>query len=126
MQRFSDELHEISWRRNPISQPTHWNASASDILPSSQKPNDEVSFEPAVQYLRHDIHVGNKGGLEDDTDVGCIEEFDGILLFISSVFFMGKFQVDLESLHVNDEEENGDGGQQVGQIWTAGTVECLV
>lgn len=39
----------------------------------------------ALAYLRDDVEIGDESRLQDDGDVGCVEQLDGIAAVLTSV-----------------------------------------
>lgn len=66
--------------------------------PSAQKVNQEISAEFGGQHLGNNIEVGDKGTLEDDRNVRCVEEFDRIGAVLASVSCRLDWQIYSESL----------------------------
>ena len=56
------------------------------------------------------VEVGDEGGLEDDRDVGGVEELDGVAAVLASVPGALDGQVHPESLEVYHHAEDEDGG----------------
>lgn len=53
--------------------------------PGAQQVNQEVATEASGEHLRDDVQVGHKGRLEDDGNVGGVEELDGISVVLATV-----------------------------------------
>ena len=51
-------------------------------------------------YLRYEVEVGDKGTLEDDGDVGRVEQLDGVGAVLATVACTLDGQIDSESLHM--------------------------
>lgn len=66
--------------------------------PGSKQVNQEVSTETSRQHLRDDIEVGHKGRLQDDGNVGGVEELDGVSVVLATVAGRLDGQVDPEAL----------------------------
>ena len=54
------------------------------VLPFSKETDEQISLELSVKYLREEVKVGNKGGLENDWDVRGIEELDGVRIGLTA------------------------------------------
>jgi len=78
-------IHTL-WRTDVICESTDWCLMAGHIviLPFSKETNNEVSSELSSEDLGEEVDVGNECSLEDDWDVGGIEQFDWIWLLESS------------------------------------------
>jgi hypothetical protein len=61
-------------------------ASHVILLPLSKQVHKEVSFELLGKDLREEVEVGDEGSLENDGDVGGVEELNGIRLFVALHF----------------------------------------
>ena len=75
------------------------------------------------EHLRNDVKIGDQSALEDDGDVGGVEEFDGIRRILSTVASRLDGQIHAESLEIDDDDEDQHGGQQVHQVGQVLTVE---
>ena len=93
------------------------------FLPATKELNEEVTTISLVQELRDEVEVGNQRRLQDDRHVGCVEELDGIVRNVATVLLRLDRQIDAEALKVDDDEENEDGGHQVGDVRQIGAVE---
>lgn len=94
MYRLGHKRQQIPRRRYPIRQPTHGHTSTPspsipNLLPSPQQPNNPITLKLLIQNLRNEVHIGHEGGLENHTDIRCVEQFYWVLLFVASVFFVG-------------------------------------
>ena len=76
-------------------------------------------------YLRNDVQVGNESRLEDNRNIGGVEEFDGVAGILSAV--PGRFdgQIDAESLEVDDNGKDEHRRQQIHQIGQVLAVESF-
>jgi len=66
--------------------------------------------------LGDDVEVGDEGGLEDDWDVGGVEELDWVGSVVSSISGGFDWEVDSEALEVDDDSEDEYSGHQVHDI----------
>lgn len=64
--------------------------------------------------------------MENDRHVGGVEEFDGIGLNCSSDSFILEGDVNLETLEIDDDDENEGGRDETRQVWQMGAVECVL
>ena len=53
--------------------------------PGAQQVNQEVATEASGEHLRDDVQVRHEGRLEDDRNVGGVEELDGISVVLATV-----------------------------------------
>ena len=70
------------------------------VLPLSEETNNEVASELSSQDLGEEIDVGNEGTLENDWNVGSVEEFDWVWLSETSHLSAAQAQLDSESLYL--------------------------
>lgn len=67
-------------------------------------------------YLGDDVEVGHESGLEDDWDVRGVEELDWVAAVLSTVAGRLDWEVNAESLEVDNHSEHEEGGHQVHQV----------
>ena len=77
--------------------------SAAGIRPSAQKINEEVASKLDGEHLGDDIQVGDEGRLEDDGDVGGVEQLDGVGGVLATVAGGLDWQIHPEALQVEKE-----------------------
>ena len=53
------------------------------LLPLTKKVHEEVSTELLSKDLREEVKVGDKSSLENDGDVGSVEELNGVRLLVA-------------------------------------------
>lgn len=53
--------------------------------PGTEQIDQEVATEACGKHLGDDIQVGDEGGLQDDGDVGGVEQFDGVGVVLTTV-----------------------------------------
>lgn len=78
------------------------------VLPFSEKWHDEVTSEFSSQDLGEEINVWNECCLQNDWDVGSVEQLDWIWLSESSHLSGTKAKLNTETLEVNDNKDNDD------------------
>ena len=66
--------------------------------PSTEEINQEVATEARGKHLGDNVQVGDQGGLQDDGDVGGVEELDGVGVVLAAVASGLDGQIDPESL----------------------------
>ena len=66
--------------------------------PGAQQADQQVATEAGGQHLGDDVQVGHEGGLQDDGDVGRVEELDGVGVVLAPVPGRLDGQVDTEAL----------------------------
>ena len=66
------------------------------LLPLAQEAHEEVAAELAMQDLREEVEVRSEGRLQDDWDVGGVEELDwvGVGLATNSLVFQLKLSTE--------------------------------
>lgn len=66
--------------------------------PSAQQINQEVAAEACGKHLGDNVQVGDQSRLQDDWDVGGVEELDGIGVVLATVAGRLDGQINPESL----------------------------
>ena len=76
-----DVVKTLRWT-DVVSKSSNWCRVSSHIivLPLSKKSNDKVSSEFSCENLGEEVNVGNKSGLENNWNVGGIEQLDWVWL----------------------------------------------
>jgi len=101
----ADHIDPLTRRRDVVSETTDGGGVASHvvILPLAQEANEEVALELAVKNLGKEVQVGDDSGLEDDGDVGGIEELDGVRVGLASLALALELEFNTEALlHRNE------------------------
>lgn len=116
-------------RRQIIAQATNgirtgWTATAN-IGPNAKQIDEEITLEFNGQHLRDDVQVGDKGRLQNDGNVGSVEQLDWIAAVLAAITGALDGQIDAETLEIDDDSKHQDGGQQVHQIGQILAIECL-
>ena len=60
-------------------------SAASSVIPDSEQVYKEVSSKLDAEHLRYHVEIGDQRGLEDDGDVGGVEQLDGVAAVLASV-----------------------------------------
>lgn len=60
-------------------------SSSHTYRPGTQQADQQVATEAGGQHLGDDVQVGHQGGLQDDGDVGSVEELDRVGVVLASV-----------------------------------------
>lgn len=68
------------------------------FLPFSEQADDEVALELLVQDLREEVKVGNESGLQDNGDVGGVEELNWVWLLVALHLSAGNSEFHSEAL----------------------------
>ena len=61
--------------------------------------HEEVALELAVQHLRQEVQVAHERSLQDDRDVACVEELDGVRVGLASGSLALERQFNSETLN---------------------------
>lgn len=88
------------WWTDVVSKSSNWRLMTSHviILPLSEKGNDEVTSELSSQDLGEEVNVGNESGLQNNWDVGGVEQLDWIWLSETSHLSGTEAELNTESL----------------------------
>ena len=74
-------------------------SSSRDSDSSSDESDEEVALELAVKHLGQEVQGGDEGGLEDDWDVGGVEQLHLISWWLSTLdSLVLHININLESL----------------------------
>lgn len=128
VERIVNDLRKRSRRRNVVSDSSNRDLlshGSFDILPLSEKTDQDVGRGTVVQKLGDEVQVGNKSRLKDDRHVGCVEKLDGVVSLLSTVLLVLDRKIDTPSLEVDDNDEDQNSSQKVGQVRKILTVESL-
>ena len=79
-------------------------------LPDTDNINEKVTRESRSKHLRHDEHVGSQCGLQHNRHVGGIEQFDRIGTSLSTELVALHWDLNMESLKIDDNCKNDDCG----------------
>lgn len=71
--------------------------------PGAEQIDQEVASEAGGEHLRDDVEVGHQGRLQDDGDVGGVEELDGVGVGVATVASRLDGQVHSEALTAQKE-----------------------
>lgn len=128
VQRISSNLAERGRRRNVVGNTTNRDGLSLVVrmlLPGSQNTDDGVG-EVLVQQLREEEEVRNESRLQDDGNVGGVEQLDGVSSVGTTSTLVGDGDIDAESLEIDDSAEDQNGSQKVGDIGQIRSVESLL
>mmetsp|Transcript_20271 Transcript_20271/g.42960 ORF Transcript_20271/g.42960 Transcript_20271/m.42960 type:complete len:247 (+) Transcript_20271:513-1253(+) len=96
------------------------------LLPPSEEPDEEIAAKPLVQELRQKVNVRDERTLKDDWHVGGVEELDRVVALVAALRLGLDWEVDPESLEVDDDHEDDDGGQEVEAVWQVASVKSFL
>ena len=129
VERIVNNLRKGGRRRNVVSDSSNrdfLSHGSFDILPLSEKTDQDVGRGTVVQKLGDEVQVRHKGSLKDDRHVRCVEKLDGVVSLLSTVLLVLDRKIDTPSLEVDDNDEDQDSCQKVGQVRKVLTVESLL
>jgi len=73
-------------RRQVVTQPSDGiSSAASSVVPDSEEGHEEVATELNGHHLRDHVEIGHQRRLQDDRDVGSVEQLDGLVTLLASV-----------------------------------------
>lgn len=124
-----NNFHHTVGRRQVVNETTdgdHVRTTSFSKTPLTQETNDEVTVEVSVEHLREEVKVGNKSGLEDDGHVGGVEKLDGVRLDGTSDSVVLEGDIDLETLEVDNDDEDKGGRDQTSQVGEVRSVEGVL
>jgi len=119
VERIVHNFRKRSRRGNVVRNSSNRNLlshSSFNILPLSEKTDQDIGRSTVVQKLGDKIQVGNKGRLEDDRHVRRVEELDGVVSLLTTVLLVLDRKIDTPSLEVDDNNKNQDGCHEIGQV----------
>ena len=85
-------------------------------LPYTKNLDKEVAGETCCQHLRYDEHIRSESRLQHDRHVRGVEEFDGVGTTLAAETVALDGDLDSETLQVNDDGKDDDGGDQVHDV----------
>lgn len=127
--RVSDDLKSGSRGADVVDESTYWNrvgSSQLNVLPRSEEIYQEVSTEVSVENLRDEEQVGDEGSLENDGDVGSVEQLDWVWLSLALNSVALDSKINSESLEEDDDEEYEDSGEKIDKVWQLRSVEWVL
>lgn len=131
MERIIEDLSKGVRRRDIVSQTANWDRLTRTIavvllLPATEKLNNDVGGITLVQELGEEVQVGDESSLKDDRNVGGVEELDWVRALLTAVLGVLHWQIDTETLEVDDDDEDEDSGEQVEDVRQVLAVESLL
>lgn len=73
-------------------------AANGSLFPASEESDEHEAAELLVEELGEEEEVGDEGALQDDGDVGGVEQLDGVRSGVASDLLVMNSDVDLEAL----------------------------
>mmetsp|Transcript_41179 Transcript_41179/g.64341 ORF Transcript_41179/g.64341 Transcript_41179/m.64341 type:complete len:373 (-) Transcript_41179:246-1364(-) len=96
------------------------------LLPAAQEVDEDVLRVPLVEDLGDEVQVGHQRRLEDDRDVGGVEELDRVVALGPLGLSVLHGQLNTEALEVNHQHEHQNSSQEIGHVGQVLAVECLL
>jgi len=120
-------MEALRWT-DVISEAANWGLMPGHvvILPLSKKGNDKVSSELPGEDLGEEVNIGDESGLEDDRDIGSVEQLDWVWLSESSHLLGAQRKLNSESLEVDDDQCDYNSGKQVAKVRCVLSVDSLL
>lgn len=95
-------------------------------LPDTEKTDEKVLREARVEHLGDEEDVGGEGGLQHNGHVRGVEEADGVGSASTTLAGRLDWDLDTETLEVDDSGENEEGREQVHDVGEVLAVERLL
>ena len=73
--------------------------------PLAKETDEEVALELAVENLRQEVQVGDESSLQNDWDVGGVEQLDWVRVGLTSLSLALQCQFDSEALYTEIKRE---------------------
>jgi hypothetical protein len=121
-------FEQASGRADVVSQTADGSSVAVNIgvSPLSEESNEVVSLVLSVEHSREEVEVGNESTLENNWDVGSVEELDRVRYLVASDLSVTESKFNTESLEINDNEEHDNSGQKTADIGGVFSVESML
>ncbi len=126
--RVEERIGEVQWWRHVVCDTRGSEELSRTLLglPGAEKTDEKVIREAGVEHLRDKEDVGGEGGLQHDWHVGGVEQADWVGAAGTTLTGGLDWDLDAEALEVDDGGEDGEGSEQVGDVWEVLAVESLV
>ena len=100
MEGITHYVDPLARRRYVVSETTDGCGVALHVilLPLSNEANEEVASELAMQDLREEVEVRYEGCLQDDGDIGGVEQLDRVWVGLSSDALILQMKLNSEAL----------------------------
>ena len=85
-------------------------------LPNAEKTDKNVIREAVVEHLAQDENVAAKRALKHDRHVAGVKQLDRVRSALSPETVTLHWDLDAETLEVDHRSEDGDGGEDVGDV----------
>ena len=104
VERVLNHVVELARRADVVGEASNGRRVSLNIVlgPLAKETNEEVALELAVKHLGEEVQVGNEGGLQDDWDVGGVEELDWVRVGLTSLPLALQLQFDSEALYTSE------------------------
>merc|ERR1719183_1311667 len=96
------------------------------ILPFSKERNDEVSSELSSKNLGEEVNVRHESSLQNNWNVGSVEQLDWVWLSESSHFLAAQRELNSESLEIDGDQSDNHSREQVAKVWGILSIDSLL
>lgn len=123
-----ERLSEVQWRRHVVCDTRGSEELGRSLLglPDTEKTDEEVLREARVEHLGDEEDVGRQGGLQHNGHVRSVEETDGVGSTSATLAGRLDWDLDTETLEVDDSGEDEEGRDQVHDVGKVLAVERLL
>lgn len=137
-QHVSDVHSGVDWVEECIGEVQWWRHIVCDTrgseklsgallgLPGAEKTDEKVLRKARVEHLGDEEDIGGEGGLQHDWHVGGVEEADWVGAAGAALAGGLDWDLDAETLEVDDGGEDRECREQVHDVWKVLAVERLV
>ena len=124
----NESIGEVQWGRHVVDETGGSEELSGSFLclPDSEELDEEVLREAGGEHLGDEEDVGGQGGLQHDWHVGGVEKADWVRTASSTLAGGLDWDLDAETLKVDDGGENGKGGEEVHDVGEVLSVERLL
>ena len=107
MEGITHYVDPLARRRYVVSEATDGCRVALHVilLPLSNEANEEVASELAMQDLRKEVEVRYEGCLQDDRDIGGVEQLDRVGVSLSSNALILQMKLNSEALYYTEKSK---------------------
>merc|ERR1719323_1635359 len=113
-------------RREVVAEAAHGvGAAAASVGPDAEQVDEEVAGELDAEHLGDHVEIGDEGRLENDGNIGGVEQFDGITAVLASVSCTLDGKIHPESLEVYHHTKDENCGKEIHQVGQVLSVESL-
>ena len=86
------DLKEAPWGHHVVGQSANGRGLTVHVVfsPAAEEADKVVALVLSVEDGREEVEVGHEGALQDDRDVGGVEQFDGVGHFVPAHLSVGE------------------------------------